>query len=329
MPATLTPPTALSTVTESFTDGNDATLLGLVPETAALLKEIEEIEEEEEKEDDETDTSDTSHEDADETDETDTAEETEETEDPAPAAELEKLRAEVTALKSAGSAAPVVLAPTVTSPLSHLVAATELDALETQCNDSIDWVSDNPDGGEVPDDLAELLLGKAPAEPLFLDKDQTRALKKQAAGMLKTHLPARRAFIAQETAATAQVRKESPEFFDASKPESKLFEGVLQIMPALRSHPQWAAFARDWALGFSTRVAKEKAAEAKGGKGKKPAPTAVNKDGKPVPLAPGTSAGGARPSTAVADPKVAAAQKRIEAGKGTEADFTTVLSVAE
>ena len=337
-------PTAspLSTVVTSFSDGNDLSLLAMVPETAAIVAQTvkeDKADPSEEEEEDSTDPTDP------ETDPVDlaadpaadpAADSADPAADPAdPATELEQLRAELAELKAAPAAAAAALAPSAESPLAHITSGEQIAAFSTQCDDTLEWVADNPDGGEVPDALAAVLLGRKIediTEPLMLDREQTRALRKRAQSMLKDHLPQRLNHIKIEAATLEVIRKEAPEILDPAKPLGKLCAGILQEIPQLRAFPQWPALLRDWARGYTARVADE----AKVGKqgvppAQNPPPrTATTAAGRTVPLAPATSAGGARPAAAPAlNAATRAAQKRISAGRGTEADHIAMLKLTE
>lgn len=254
----------------------------------------------------------------------------EEAGDGAPTAE--ELAAENAELKAKLEAAPQPIAPVIVpgSPLSHVQTSEQLKGVLLDAKAAKEWAFDHlSEGGELPQDLVAALTGADPsqAQPMTLTPQEARELYKRSDKMITELVPARAQHLQVEQATIAGVQKQDPDAFKATTEMGKLVGGIIKQVPQLLTHPQWAAFASDWARGYLARTRAEAAAKGKAGAVK----TVKTGNGKTVPLAPNASVGGRR-TTVRPDAKVSAETKaaagRALNGKGTQKDILALLKVA-
>ena len=244
----------------------------------------------------------------------------------------ETLRARIAELEAQVAGGPAVPAGggdallAAGGPLAFAHSEGQLEQLGAVMEKVLDWVEENLDGGILPSRLRARLDGREATdedEAMELTPQQVKGLKKKAMDLLGKDLPARREELRLSTRVETMVREETPNLFDADKPEGVLAARALKLYPFLKSSPDWALLVRTWVRGYQAEAADKgkpaaapKAAPATG------KPTALNTQGKQVPLAPGAPTGGERPNLRTPNERsIAEAEQRRRSGEASEEDL--------
>lgn len=169
---------------------------------------------------------------------------------------VEQLTAENATLKAGGSQQAPLLAPTPESPLAHVTDAADLDKAIADAEARIEWANENWDGGEYH---------KGPdGKPVELDATAVRKMKTRAEQMIAKHVPARREYLKNESAAMAYITKRYPTLADSSSADAQAFATFQKQFPQIKTLPAWPVILADTIRGQGIRLQEE--AEQRAGK---------------------------------------------------------------
>jgi hypothetical protein len=229
--------------------------------------------------------------------------------------QLESLRAEVEALKTARTETPPATpaTPEADNPFGNLKSDEDVRRMTREMHDLLDWAEDYPDGG--------VRKGKE------FSADEVRLLRKEARRALDLHLPAQRERLVAETQLAEQrqqsqqwMRQNFPSYTDPENAMARRAKELLAGDPLLRRYPNadylaLALVKGDEALRAELAARQKPAA--------KPAPKPAVPSAKPNAAV--TSGGGPRP--AGADSKLQSAKQMVEKDRSRSAlaNYLTVV----
>lgn len=209
-------------------------------------------------------------------------------------AEAARLREQVEQLSSA----PVALTPTPVNPLGNVTTPEQLEKVLAAWQQELDWAVENAEGGTRPD-------GKG--GEVELSAADVRALRTQAADVLKKHGPQRQAYLQAYAAADKAAKTAYPFLYQQGHPGSEYGLALLKEAPALAMIPDHGVVVGDAYVGALIRQGKANAVRdsktgavtlvpiPKPGAAAKPARTKPPEAKKSPPAAP------AKPSSAKPD----------------------------
>lgn len=240
-----------------------------------------------------------------------------------------------------------VLAPTKESPLVNLRAENQLDATERAARQLKQWVIQNRDGGTVPVDIAQAAEnaeaarnGRAPRtvnEPVEISRELAANIEANAEEMLTEHIPQRRAFLAEQQAAVAAVKKSAPAVFDVKTEPGQLAQLFLSQLPQLTQNPNWPFIIRDLVTGYQANHKPAAASAAPSlpvssspaPAAPKPKATAPDVTGRPIPIAPAAPIGHSAPGgVPVSQAQINASIKAMQAGDRSEENLAPLFALA-
>ncbi|MEO0797418.1 MAG: hypothetical protein AAFX93_19880 [Verrucomicrobiota bacterium] len=131
----------------------------------------------------------------------------------------------------------IVPAPTRKNPLSTMTTIDDLERYESEAEQFLDWLDENPDGGECA------LVNKAfSAEDIAPTR---RTLERQLRAV-----PDRRAYLETEASVEQHLTRELPELGDPNSAISQSVAKVLSAVPELKQKPNYKVDALVYTIGF-------------------------------------------------------------------------------
>jgi hypothetical protein len=229
----------------------------------------------------------------------------------------------------------VQAAPTAENPFADVSDARQLDKAEKDYKELQDFTDLYPNGVE------DFVIGHRDG------KEVTKTYTAEDIGKMRIMarrnleaIPQRRELIAQQAKTEAIAKEIYPPMFEQGTPAKKVYDDLLQALPALRSLPDYQMWVGDAIFGYMTRLqltqeAQEKADKAKKGSStvdallknkEKPAPKVPTPPNTRTPAPKGEQRDGGKASDAVVDERERAA---IESGGDEDAEERLVADLLE
>lgn len=139
-----------------------------------------------------------------------------------------------------------VVVRSVDVPLSEFTDLKAVEKLESSAQDILDWCADHPDGGECP-----LMLSDDGKARDFDGPESVRALKQHVRSVLRTQIPARKAWLGAEAERLKVAQTAAPDLFKDGSEVQKAALGILEDLPHLRLVPGSRLLAHEIAVGRS------------------------------------------------------------------------------
>ena len=210
---------------------------------------------------------------------------------------------------------PVRVNPTAQDPLSDVTNPAELAASKAQWEELLEFSETHRDGAE------SVVVGKdAQGNDITRDysAEELTAMRLKAGRILRENIPHKEVYLKDRQQLDTAAREIYPEMFDESKPESKLYQNLVQQMPGLQQFSD-----ADLWIGRAIRGFKAEAIEAgRRSRGEKaPSKTVEALTRKQPPLAPAAVKTGVSraPVARGDDVDVKTAKERVQTGGGDEA----------
>lgn len=230
-------------------------------------------------------------------------------------AKAEQAEAKAKALEAdleSARAGKITLPPTADNPLADVLDEKTLGEKLATARAALDWLDENPDGGTV-----ELGEGKE----MELSAAEVAKRKRYFERLINEHAPARKAWIANREAATAEAKKHYPSIYQEGSRLAKVREGILSNIPGLAARHDADVFVGDAFVGALVRTGQLKVFK---NDAKKQTPPPAPKPSTPAkPAAHSAPVSG--PATAKARQAEALLQRAAKTGK--RADLAGALEV--